>query len=89
MLADLSPDATAEEIDRHVARRCNARAHRNTDNSEIAHAAGEAFSATIAILDALGLDIAESLEWLQDHGGMCDCTVGFNVLADDPNEGRA
>jgi hypothetical protein len=76
---DVDPDPEV------IARRCNARGHRD-DGEVVLHDRGEAFSATIAILDALELDIASSLDWLEDHGGCCDCTIGLNVIATAPEE---
>jgi hypothetical protein len=66
--------------------RCNARAHETAAGSDVHHDPGEALSATISILDALGFDIPSSLEWLHDRGGHCDCTVGINVLGRDDDD---
>ena len=71
----------------YIQRRCNARALVDDDSEEPLQP-GAAFSGTIAILAALGFDIETSLDWLSEHGAACDCTVGFNVIADAPKRRR-
>lgn len=35
------------------------------------------------ILQLMSMDIEKSIEYLQKHGGYCDCEVMFNVACED------
>ena len=37
---------------------------------------------TEEFIDENGLDKESTIEWLQDHGGLCDCEILLNIAYD-------
>jgi len=35
------------------------------------------------VLNAMGMDVPGSLEWLHEHGGHCDCEIIMNLCLDE------